>query len=481
MKFREIILVFLLVSMPVMAINEQNLPDIGDSSGSVISPEFDRRLGNAFLREVRRSTPLVYDPEVEAYINSIGYRLATHSDNNRQLFTFFVINNPMINAFAGPGGMIGINSGVILNSHNESELAAVIAHEIAHVTQRHLARQFERATQFSIPTAAAIIGAIILGTQNPQAGAAAFQATIGINAQAQINFTRANEKEADNIGMQLLARSGFDPKGMPGFFEKLQQGSKYYTGNAPEFLQTHPVTSNRIAESQARSEEYPVINAINTDTYELIKIKVLVNSFEKPKSAVTELSSMLQTAKTEHEFDTARYGYALALQKNQQYDEARKQIISLLEKDEHNSAYLLAAAKIESDAQRYREAIKIFEEAEKYYPNYRPLVLYHAKTLLDYGKPVEARQLLHSYGRDNDSDITYLNLLSQAEAQSGYESESHIVKAEYYYLLGDTELAISRLKLAEKQRDLDYYQKERIKAKLIQFEYERELEKELEL
>ena len=481
MKFREIIPVFLLIPALVFAIEDQNLPDIGDSSGSVVSPEFDRRLGNAFLREVRRSTPLVYDPEVEAYINSIGYRLATNSDNNRQLFTFFVIDNPMINAFAGPGGMIGINSGVILNSHNESELAAVVAHEIAHVTQRHLARTFERASQLSIPTAAALIGAILLGTQNPEAGAAAIQATLGLSTQAQINFTRENEKEADNIGMQLLASSGFDPKGMPGFFEKLQQGSKYYTGNAPEFLRTHPLTSSRIAESQARSEEYPIVNAIDSDTYHLVHMKVLVHSFDKPKEAVTETLSLLQAAKTELDFKASRYGYALALQRNQQYDEARKQIIALLETDEHNSAYLLAAAKIESDAKRYENAIKIFKEAEKYYPNYRPLVLYHAKTLLDYEKPREARQLLLNYGRDNDSDITYLNLLSQAEAQAGYESESHIVKAEYYYLLGDTELAIGRLKLAASQDDLDYYQKERIKARLIQFEYERELEKELEL
>lgn len=481
MKFREFFLLFLMISVPVLAIEDQNLPDIGDSSGSVISPEFDRRLGNAFLREVRRSAPLVYDPEVEAYIESIGYRLATNSDNNRQLFTFFVIDDPLINAFAGPGGVIGINSGVILNSSDESELAAVMAHEIAHVTQRHLARTFERAGQFSIPFAAAMIGAILLGTQNPEAGAAALQTVLGVNVQSQINFTRANEKEADNIGMRLLVNSGYDPKGMPGFFEKLQQGSKFYTGNAPEFLRTHPLTSSRIAESQARAEEYPEINVEDSNTYRIIRTKLHVNSFEKSKQAVTEYLEVLQSANSKQDFEIARYGYALALMNHQDFKAARKQINALLKQDEHNSAYLLAAAQIESRAGQYSKAISIYQETQKYYPDYRPLVLNYAKTLLDADQPAAARSLLLRYGRNHNSDISYLNLLSQAEAQAGNESESHIIKAEYYYLLGDTQLAIGRLKLAEKQKKVDYYQQERIKARLTQLEYERELEKELEL
>lgn len=481
MKFREFILLFFLFSLPLSAFEDQNLPDIGDSSGSLISPEFDRRLGNAFLREVRRTTKLVYDPEVEAYIDSIGYRLATNSDNNRQLFTFFVIDNPLINAFAGPGGVIGINSGVILSSHSESELAGVIAHEIAHVTQRHLARSFEQASKFSIPTAAALIGAIILGTQNPEAGAAALQATIGISTQAQINFTRANEKEADNIGMQLLVRSGFDPYGMPGFFEKLQQGSKYYSGNAPEFLRTHPLTSSRIAESQARAAEYPRVKPIHSESYHLIRTKLHVHSFAKPKQAITDYLERLQQANSSSDFIIARYGYALALQKDKQFSAAKNQIANLLKNDPHNSSFLLASAKIESDAGNYSSAIKIYKEIVKLYPDYRPLILNYAKTLLDFEKPNEARLVLLEYGHNHASDISYLNLLSQAEAQAGYESESHIVKSEFYYLLGDTELAIRRLRLAEKQKDLDYYQRERIKALLSQYEYERQLEKELEL
>ena len=178
-----------------------------------------------FLNQVRHFTSVNNDPEVESYIQSLGDKLVSYSDSNEQLFTFFVVNDPSINAFAGPGGMIGMNSGVILNSSNESELAAVMAHEITHVTQRHLARQFEEASKYSLLNTAALIGALLIGISNPDAGMAAMTGAAGLAAQNSANFTRANEQEADRIGMQVLAKAGYDPRGMPAFFEKLQPRS----------------------------------------------------------------------------------------------------------------------------------------------------------------------------------------------------------------------------------------------------------------
>jgi len=212
--------IFVLLPGLLFAAGTTDLPDFGDSAGSAISPEYERRLGQMFLKQVRHFSHIITDPEVESYIQSIGYQIASHSDNSEQPFTFFVIENPGINAFAGPGGMIVLNSGVILNSGNESELAAVMAHEIAHVTQRHLARMFEEVSRYSIPTAAAMIGAIIIGIANPEAGAAALAGISGLSAQNQINFTRANEEEADRVGMQTLVRAGYNPRSMPSFFEK---------------------------------------------------------------------------------------------------------------------------------------------------------------------------------------------------------------------------------------------------------------------
>jgi len=479
MKFRPALLGLLALSGIVMAdISSLDLPDIGDSAGSVISPEHERRMGNAFLRQIRRQAPVIYDPEVEDYINSLGYKLASNSDRP-QGFTFFVIDNPQINAFAGPGGVIGMNSGVILNSRNESELAAVMAHEIAHVTQRHLARMFERADQLSIPVAAAMIGALILGTQNSEAGAAALAATAGANIQNQINFTRSNEQEADSIGMQILARSGYNPRGMPGFFERLQQSSRYYQGNAPEFLRTHPLTNNRIADSQARAEEYPPMDVRDSQSYLLVRAKMRVHSFENPRDAVRYFTEALETS--EGDKDHLRYGYALALTEAGQFERARAYLELLLKNHNNNVTYMNALANVEHKRGNYSKSLAIYREAYKYYPDYRPLVLYYSKTLLDAGQPEEARSILRRYGSTNESDITYYNLLAQAEGQNGSQIESGIAKAEYFYLLGDTELAIRRLQMALKQGTPDYYQQERINARLAQLEYERELEKDLKL
>lgn len=481
MKFNPYILVFLLLTNAIVhAAGSSDLPDIGDSSGSVISPEFERHLGRVFMRSVRQFTTIIDDPEVESYIQSIGYKLVANSTDNSLTFTFFVVDAPDINAFAAPGGVIGVNSGTILNTRNESELAGVLAHEISHVTQRHMARQFEQAGQFSLPRTAALLGAILIGISNPQAGAAALSVVTGAAAQAQINFTRANEKEADSVGMQLLARSDYDPRGMVGFFERLQQKSEYYTGNAPEFLRTHPLTSSRIADSRARASQYDPVNYINTASYGLIRSKIEVNNYKNAEEAVREFKNRLAITPIIDKIPV-RYGYVLALTKAGSYQLAREQLKTLLGLDKDNIAYILAATKIESEERKYDVAINIYQEAYKNYPDYRPLVFAYAKTLLDSQLPIQARELLHHYRRQQEADPAYYNLLSQAEAQSGSIANSGIAKAEYHYLTGNTQQAIDKLIQTKKNDSLDYYQKESISARLSQLEYELELEKELQI
>lgn len=481
MKFNYYILIFLLLTNNIVqAGNSLDLPDIGDSAGTTISPEFERRLGKAFMRSVRQHANIVDDPEVESYIESIGYRLAANSDNNTLTFTFFVVDSPDINAFAAPGGVIGINSGTILNSRTESELAGVIAHEITHVTQRHMARQFERQGQFSLARTAAMLGAILLAVADPQAGAAALAVVTGVSIQTQINFTRANEEEADSVGIQLLARSGYDPNGMPDFFERLHQKSEYYRGNAPEFLRTHPLTTSRIAESKARAARYRQINYTNTPGYELVKAKLEVNSYKNAKDAVKDFKHRLSITPVELK-DPVRYGYVLALTNVGSYYLAREQLKALLAGDNENITYMLAAANIELEERNYDAALDIFQRAYQLYPDYRPLVFAYAKGLLDARQPNQARELLNHYHRLQDHDPAYYYLLSQAEAQSGSMANSGIAKAEYYYLTGDTRVAIDKLIHTKRSNSLDYYQREIITAKISEMEYELELEQDLQI
>ena len=223
--FYRLLLSLLLVLRPSAALPQSNfddLPNLGDASGQIISPKQDKELGAYFMRQVRQAGMVLDDVETTSYLETLGHKLAIHSENPGYGFTFFMVNDASINAFAGPGGYIGANVGLFLSAESESELAGVMAHEIAHVTQRHLARAFEAQDRMSLPTTAAILAAILIGaTADPSAGAAALTAASAAGMQRQINFTRANEKEADRVGIQTLADAGFDPYGMPAIFLRL--------------------------------------------------------------------------------------------------------------------------------------------------------------------------------------------------------------------------------------------------------------------
>ena len=457
------------------------LPDIGDSTGTILSPEFERRLGQAFLSQVRKQANVIDDPEIEAYIQSIGYRLVSHSDNNTQTFTFFVINDPLINAFAAPGGIVGVNSGVFLHAASESEVAGVMAHEVVHVTQKHVARSFEMQSKMSLPMMAAMIGAILIASQNPEAGQAAMAAIQGGAMQAQINFTRGNEQEADRLGIQLLANAGFNPQGMPLFFEKLQQNSRY-AGQAPEFLRTHPLTTNRIADTWARAEGYRGQREYDEGrTYPYIRAKLRVMSVKDPRQAVDYFKQALTDGSEAPQ--VARYGYALALMEIGDYTQAAEHLRVLLRQDDENLSFLLAAANLEARRNNTDIALTIYESANRIYPDHRPVVFARARTLMQAGRPQEARELLRNYGKFNEPDLSYYEYLTRAEAEAGNQIESGIANAEHYYLSGETLVAAEQLRhlLLQKEPRPDYYQTERIQARYLFFQQELELERDMKL
>lgn len=475
--YKTFTLFLVLTSFLVIA---NDLPDFGDSAGSIVSPEYERRLGKMFLNQVRHFADVNKDPEIESYIQSLGDKLVSYSDNNEQSFTFFVLNAPSINAFAGPGGMIGMNSGVILNSSNESELAAVMAHEITHVTQRHLARQFEEASKYSLLNTAALIGAILIGISNPEAGMAAMTGAAGLAAQNSANFTRANEQEADRIGMQVLVNAGYDPRGMPAFFEKLQQLSRYTQNAAPEFLRTHPLTTSRIADSRARAEDFLVKEFTNSHSYELIRYKLFVKSSKSKKVAIKTLQQALNENKVSTKKNSSiRYGLAYAYIENREFAQAKQYVDYLLRDNPDDVAYLLLAAKFQTAQSNYNAAFDIFRKAHGLYPEYRPVVMAYSKALLDVSNGKKARDILKNYERHHKHDLESYSLLGQAEAMLGNEIETAILQSEYYYLAAQTRLAVDKLKFIKQQYQIDYYQEQRINARMVELEYELELEEGL--
>ena len=448
-----------------------DLPNIGDSSGSVISPEQEKKLGEMIMRSARQQVHIIDDPEINAYIQSLGYQLAAHCANPEQPFSFFIVEDPSINAFALPGGYIGVHSGLILTAESEGELAAVLSHEMAHITQRHMARAYENAGKLSLPTAAALLAAILISTRSSQAGQAAMAATTAANAQMRINFTRGNEQEADDIGIRTLAASGFDPMAMANFFERMQRATRYYGDTLPEFLMDHPVTTTRIAESRNRAERYPHKTYRDSLGFQLMRARLRVLTAGDPGKLVQDYAAQLKAGQYSN-VAAWRYGYALSLDAVGRYDQARALLIELLAKDKQRIAYTIALAQVEQDTKNSKTALQLLIDALKLYPDDGPLTLSYVNALLQDRQSKTARDTLQTYMRHNPPNPDLYTLLARAAGEAGYPGEAHEAQAEYFYLNGDTDSAIAQLEKVRQTTHGDYYQNSRIDSRLQQFKKE---------
>ena len=321
MKFAFFVAAVLSLS-PVLAAD--NLPDLGEASQSVFSAQTERKVGEAIIRDIRQDPAYLDDPEISDYLNNLGYRLASHSDNNRQDFEFFMLKDSTLNAFALPGGYIGVHSGLVLATQSESELAGVLAHEIAHVTQHHIARMVAAESRNSITTLAALAVAILAARSNSQVGTAAMAATQAGAIQSQLDFTRENEREADRVGLQTLLAANFDPRGMVSFFERLQRYTRIYENNAPAYLRTHPLTTERISDMENRVAEMPYHQVPDSLEYQFSRAKIRALT-EPPKQDVAFFEQALSERKYTNEA-AMHYGLAESLLRAKQFGKAEKEL-----------------------------------------------------------------------------------------------------------------------------------------------------------
>lgn len=463
-KLLAAILAMALAQAPTAMGADIRLPDIGEPSGSVISPDQEDALGERLMRHLRQELLILDDPLLQSYIESLGARLVTHSDRPAGDFTFFMVNDPSINAFAAPGGYIGVNSGLMLTTENESELAAVMAHEITHVTQRHMARTYEAAGRYQLAAALAILAAVLVGGESDQLAQAAIAGGTAASAQMQIDFTRANEREADRLGIQTLAAAGYDPESMATFFERMQRTSRLYGERPPEFLSTHPVTTARIAESRSLAQSYNAKRKSDQLNYELMRARLRVLGSDDPLRAQQFFERELQDAGTPSQ--ATRYGYALAQLNAGQGAEARKYAERLLEQDPDRIAYLILAARAALASGAQREALATFERALLNYPNDYPLTYFYAEALLQAGEPKQARAVLQNYMHNRTPNAAVHRLYAQAASAAGQQAEAYRNMAEYYFLTGQTHAAIDQLTRATQLPGVDFYEASQIEARL---------------
>ena len=485
------------------------LPDIGSSAASAMSPGEMKAYGASMLHEMRAYNYVLDDPLVSDYLQDLGYRLVSYSDRPDLEFTFFVVRSNDINAFAAPGGYIGVNVGLINAMSSEDELAAVIAHEIAHVTQQHLLRAFEDSKKSTIPIALAMLGALVASAgRSDDASQAALMSGISLIQQRAINFTRYDEIEADRVGIQTLTRAGFEPLAMAETFATMQRVMRVNGVDVPEVLRTHPVDVNRIADAKARAVQLhktqPLRGAVTlnqpsrtvlpghseldlsfpgaaskrgnegsgpgaTDTNAFVLMKERARTL-----AADSANSILRYYSDELEREARpsvanRYGHALALVRARQPRTAIAEFKQLTEDFPDNLTFMLGLAHAEDQAGQKNSAFSAYQRLNTNYPGNRAIVLAYTDALLAREEAESARRaqdlLRPLIGRYTD-DPELQHSFARASELAGESIRAAEAYAEWAYLNGRVEDALNQLKALSSKPELTYYQRARVEARI---------------
>lgn len=443
------------------------LPELGSPSDQYLTPGDEARLGREFMLSVRKTGHVLDDPQITEYIQQLGDKLLKQSEAVGEKFTFFVIEKPEINAFAGPGGYIGIYSGLILATQSESELASVIAHEIAHVTQKHLLRAFDAANRMSGKTAALILASILVGVAgSPDAGIAMATGVQASAIQEQINFTRSNEEEADTVGIQILAKSDFDPRSMPVFFERLTHASRLYESGIPEILRTHPVTTNRVADALGRAEKYSYRQFKGNLSYYLTREALRVRQFKDSSKAIKHFSSGLDDGRHLNQ-EAHKYGYALALSANRQYEKAEKIIENILQQNPSQVEYILTSAMIAGEEGNKDKALNILDTYYSLMPENYPLAIAYIDALTMAKQLGAARKITQQTIALRNNEPRLYRMLSKIEELDNNQVESHRMLAEAFVANGELRPAVQQLEIAlNTNGKSNFYQTSKIESRL---------------
>jgi predicted Zn-dependent protease len=447
------LLILLLIAVP-RAVAE-GLPDLGEVAQSEFSPAQERRLGESIMREVRADRSFYDETEATDYINSLGDRLAAHGDGSRQSFDFFLMRDNQINAFALPGGFVGVNTGLILNAHSESEVASVLAHEIAHVTQRHIARMIAQQKQTQIASLAAIAVAILAARASSQAAQAAFTFGQAGAIQSQLNFTRDNEREADRVGVQILERAGFDPRAMVTFFDRLQRTSRIHEGGAPSYLRTHPLTFERMADVQNRVETLPYRQVPDSVEFQLVRAKLRAE-LDSPREAVAFFRGGLAERRYLSEA-AVRYGLTASLLRAEDHPAARVELAELRRILPANPIVETLGCRVQFAAGNAKGAFQCFHEAIKLFPGHRALAHEYANALLLTGHAQEALSVVESRLQLQTEDYKLYLLQARSYAMLNKRLAQHRAQGEAYARMGNIPGAVEQMQIALKSGDGDFF------------------------
>jgi predicted Zn-dependent protease len=457
---------------PVLA-NSLDLPDIGTTASSTLTIDQELRYGDAYMRMLRSSQPIVNDPVLNEYIDSLGHRLVANANDVKTPFTFFMIRDRNINAFAFFGGYVALHSGLFLHAQSESELASVVAHEIAHVTQRHLARSMEEQARRSPATMAALAGSLLLAIAAPEAGIAAITATTAGSMQGQINYTRSNEKEADRFGINTLSKAGFDVNAMPKFFSRLADEYRY-ASTPPPMLLTHPLPEDRITDSRSRAQSYPARRVDPSLDYHLARSRIVARYTGIDAKAAQDWFDRTEKKAAANLKVAFQYGKALVYLDNNQLDEAAQILNKLIQQQPDNLFYIDAMSDLHIAQDGAAQAQTMLEQALKSSPGNPVITINYANSLIKQDKNEDAIRVLQRYTHDNPNDVNGWHLLSEANINLGNSDEDLAARAEILALKANWNKAIQYYTQASQLAELGSLKQARYDARIDQLMVERD-------
>jgi predicted Zn-dependent protease len=426
------------------------IPNLGESSTSLFSADYEYNLGQWWLKSFRRQAPTLNDPLLYSYLESLVFDLVTYSDLQDRRLEFIIVDNPTINAFAVPGGVIGVHTGLFNYAQTEDEFATVMSHEIAHLSQRHFSRSVELAqSQSSINIAGLLAGILLAATAGTDAGLAAMTATQAALQDEQLRYSRANEAEADRVGLRILYDAGMDPYAAPAMFERMLASTRYSSANRmPEFMRTHPLSEKRIADTRNRARQYPKrIRPVSLD-YQLMRARVAVSLADTPEEAVAQFKDELEGNPRSRE--AAIYGLVLALTKAGRSAEAALALDGIWSDSEQRIEYIIADAEIALASGRPELAAKKLQTRLQLSPGNHPLTMSYAHALQQSQQSHLAEEVLIDQSRIKANDPGLWYLLAEVQGLSGNIIGLHQSRAEYFILVGNLDAAQRQLVYALK-------------------------------
>lgn len=445
----------------------EGLPDLGDVSASDLSPQMEKRIGEEAMNEIRQNEPTyLADPEVASYLGRLAGRLSAQleGEGQSQYFEVFALKDSSLNAFAMPGGYIGVHSGLILAAQSESELAGVMAHEISHVTQHHLARSIAPQKNSQMAAMLAFAVALLAARSRPDLAQGAIIGSQAAAIQNQLSYSRDFEREADRMGIQLLEKAGFDVRGMGTFFERLDKNSRLYNNNTPGYLRTHPLTTERITDMENRIQIRPYRQVLDSTGFQLVRAKLRAQD-GSAQDAITDFNAILNDRKYVSEAAT-RYGLARAYIRANKLPLAVAEVATLRKLKLQSSMMETLAAEVQQKTGDLDGALRTLRAARKTYSHERAITYNLAELLLVMGKPQDVIQLASEELQNYTTDANLYRFLARGYAATGQPFREHRAQAEAYVREGRLAAAIEQLQISQKARDGDFYEHSQVDARL---------------